>query len=89
MLWPTDPGHVTVDCEWLVHPDTLGNPDYDPNDGVEFWHMTNQQDWHICEQSHRGIESRAYTPGPYSRREGLSAAFDQEVLKALGHTSEW
>ena len=89
MLWPKDPGHVAIECEWLVHPDTLDNPDYDPNDGVEFWHMTNQQDWHICEQSYRGIESRAYTPGPYSRREGLSAAFDQEVLRSLGHRSEW
>ncbi|HEX2450252.1 MAG TPA: aromatic ring-hydroxylating dioxygenase subunit alpha, partial [Gemmatimonadales bacterium] len=28
MLWPKDPGHVDVECEWLVHPDTLGNPDY-------------------------------------------------------------
>ncbi len=89
MLWPKDPGHVAVECEWLVHPDTLTNPAYDPNDGVEFWHMTNKQDWHICEQSYRGIGSRSYTPGPYSRREGLSAAFDQEVLRALGHRSEW
>jgi phenylpropionate dioxygenase-like ring-hydroxylating dioxygenase large terminal subunit len=89
MLWPRDAGHVTVECEWLVHPETLGNPAYDPNDGVEFWHMTNQQDWHICQQSQRGIESRSYTPGPYSRREGLSAAFDQEVLKALGHQTDW
>jgi Rieske 2Fe-2S family protein len=89
MLWPKGAGHVAIECEWLVHPDTLSSPAYDPNDGVEFWHMTNQQDWHICEQSQRGIESRRYTPGPYSRREGLSAAFDQEVLRALGHRSEW
>jgi Rieske 2Fe-2S family protein len=46
--------------------------------------MTNKQDWHICEQSQLGVESRAYTPGPYSRRESLSVQFDREVMRALG-----
>jgi Rieske 2Fe-2S family protein len=85
-LWPIGPERTLIACEWLVHPDTLASPGFDPNDGVEFWDMTNRQDWHICEQGQRGIRSRAYRPGPYSRREGLSAAFDQEVLKALGHS---
>jgi Rieske 2Fe-2S family protein len=88
MLFPIAPDRTLIACEWLFHPETLSNPKYNPNDGVEFWHMTNQQDWHICEESQRGISSRAYRPGPYSRREGLSAAFDQEVLTALGHRAE-
>ncbi|HEU5169160.1 MAG TPA: aromatic ring-hydroxylating dioxygenase subunit alpha [Gemmatimonadales bacterium] len=88
-VWPRDPGRTKVVCEWLFHPDTLSNPAFDPNDGIEFWDMTNRQDWHICELSQLGIRSRSYSPGPYSRREGLSAAFDQEVLRALGHRSEW
>jgi Rieske 2Fe-2S family protein len=88
-VWPKDAGHCRVVCEWLFHPDTLTDPRFNPDDGVEFWDMTNRQDWDICERSQLGIASRSYTPGPYSRREGLSAAFDQEVLRALGHRPEW
>ncbi|HTC24394.1 MAG TPA: aromatic ring-hydroxylating dioxygenase subunit alpha [Gemmatimonadales bacterium] len=88
-LWPKGPASTMVTCEWLFHPGTLGNPAFKPDDGVEFWDLTNRQDWHVCELSQAGVQSKAYTPGPYSRREGLSAAFDQEVLKALGHQPEW
>jgi Rieske 2Fe-2S family protein len=88
-IWPKDAGHTRVTCEWLFHPTTLQDPTFNPDDGVEFWDLTNRQDWHVCELSHAGVQSRSYTPGPYSRREGLSAAFDREVLKALGHRPEW
>ncbi len=88
-LWPKAPGQTLVTCEWLFHPDTLKDPSYNPDDGIEFWDMTNRQDWHVCELSQAGVQSKSYTPGPYSRREGLSAAFDQEVLGALGHRPEW
>jgi len=50
--------------------------------------MTNRQDWHICEQSQLGVQSRAYQPGPYSKRESLSVQFDREVLKSLGGSRE-
>jgi len=88
-LWPQAPGQTRVTCEWLFHPDTLKDPSHNPDDGIEFWDMTNRQDWHVCELSQAGVQSKSYTPGPYSRREGLSAAFDQEVLGALGHRPEW
>ncbi len=82
-LWPVDPGHTRITCEWLFHPASLAGG-YDVDDGVNFWDMTNRQDWHICEQSQLGIMSPAYTPGPYSPRESLSVAFDRELLSALG-----
>jgi glycine betaine catabolism A len=88
-IWPRSPGATLVTCEWLFHPDTLTHPEFKPDDGVEFWDLTNRQDWHVCELSYAGVQSKSYTPGPYSRREGLSAAFDQEVLQALGHSPEW
>jgi Rieske 2Fe-2S family protein len=83
-LWPEAPDRTRIVCEWLFHPGTLGDPAFRPDDGVEFWDMTNRQDWHICEESQLGVSSRAYRPGPYGARESLSAAFDREVLKALG-----
>jgi glycine betaine catabolism A len=84
-LWPQGTARTLITCSWLFHPATLGDPTFNPDDGVEFWDMTNRQDWHICEQSQLGIESRAYTPGPYSKRESLSVQFDREVLRSLGH----
>ena len=87
-LWPEGPGRTRIICEWLFHPSTLADPTFNLDDGVDFWDMTNRQDWHICEQSQLGVESRMYLPGPYSRRESLLVAFDREVLKALGHDAE-
>jgi glycine betaine catabolism A len=84
-LWPEAPDRTRIFCSWLFHPDTLSNSAYDPEDGIAFWDMTNRQDWHICEQSQLGVQSRAYQPGPYSKRESLSVQFDREVLRALGH----
>ena len=81
---PRPPTARLIQCSWLFHPATLSDPTFKPDDGVEFWDMTNKQDWHICEQSQPGIQSRAYRPGPYSRRESLSVQFDREVLRSLG-----
>ncbi|HKG92964.1 MAG TPA: RHO alpha subunit C-terminal catalytic domain-containing protein, partial [Gemmatimonadaceae bacterium] len=83
-LWPQGPARTRIVCEWLFHPDTLDpSSGFDPDDGVRFWDATNRQDWHVCELSQRGVSSRAYRPGPYSRRESLSVAFDRQVLEAL------
>ena len=80
MVWPQSPGETKIISEWMFHPDTIVRPDFDPSDAVEFWDVTNTQDWHICELSHAGIASRAYVPGPYSPRESVPAAWDREYL---------
>jgi Rieske 2Fe-2S family protein len=82
-LWAEAPDRTRIFCSWLFHPDTLKDPAWNPEDGIEFWDMTNRQDWHICEQSQLGVSSRVYQPGPYSRRESLSVQFDREVLRSL------
>ncbi len=55
--------------------------DFDPDDAVAFWDLTNRQDWHVCEQMQLGLGSRAYQPGPYSHREELLPQFDQIILE--------
>jgi len=32
----------------------MAKPDFDPTDAVEFWDMTNRQDWHVRELQQRG-----------------------------------
>ncbi len=72
-----------VACEWLFDRHAMASPGFDSSDAVEFWDMTNRQDWHVCELSQAGIRSRAYTPGPYGNQEGLLESFDRNYLAAM------
>jgi len=82
-LTPIATDRTRVTCVWLFDPDEMAKPDFDARDAVEFWDMTNRQDWHVCELSQAGVSSRAYTPGPYSHAEGLLHAFDNHYLSAM------
>jgi Rieske 2Fe-2S family protein len=83
-LWPQAPDRTLIVCDWLFHPDAFVRPDFKPEDAIEFWDVTNKQDWHVCELSQQGIASRAYEPGPYSSRESIPAAWDREYLRQMG-----
>jgi len=80
-LWPKSPERTLILCDWFFHPEAFDRDDFHPNDAIEFWDMTNKQDWHVCELSQQGIASRAYQPGPYSPRESIPAAWDREYLR--------
>jgi Rieske 2Fe-2S family protein len=80
-LWPIAPDRTINVCEWHFQPAELARPDFDASDAIDFWDMTNRQDWHVCELSQAGISSRAYTPGPYSNREDLLYAFDRMIVE--------
>ena len=85
-LQPLAPDRTRVVCEWLFEPATMAQENFDASPAVEFWDMTNRQDWHACEISQLGVKSRAYTPGPYHGwQEALLAEFDRQVAKALGN----
>jgi phenylpropionate dioxygenase-like ring-hydroxylating dioxygenase large terminal subunit len=80
-LWPLAPDLTRVICEWYFHPAEMAKPEFVAEDALEFWDKTNREDWLISELSQQGISSRAYTPGPYSPREGLPMAFDRMILE--------
>jgi glycine betaine catabolism A len=82
-LWPQAPDRTLIICDWLFHPDAFGRKNFNPDDAIEFWDITNKQDWHVCELSQQGIASRAYEPGPYSSRESIPAAWDDWYLRSL------
>jgi Rieske 2Fe-2S family protein len=83
-LWPEAPDRTRIICDWFFNPDAFGRDDFNPQDAIEFWDVTNKQDWHVCELSQQGIASRAYEPGPYSSRESIPAAWDREYLRRMG-----
>ncbi len=84
-LWPRAHDRTEIICEWHFHPTELAKPDFQANDVIEFWDLTNREDWWISEQSQAGINSRIYQPGPYSEREELLWSFD-EIVRREAHT---
>ena len=88
LIRPESPERTTVESEWLFHPDNEGRPEFNPQDAIDFWDVTNRQDWHIVERSQLGIASRRYTPGPYSARESIPAAWDFAYLRLMGRTGD-
>ncbi|MEY2482005.1 MAG: glycine betaine catabolism [Verrucomicrobiota bacterium] len=84
-LWPRSPERTLILCDWLFHSEASARDDFNPEDAIEFWDITNKQDWHVCELSQQGIASRAYEPGPYSSRESIPAAWDREYLRMMSH----
>ena len=80
-LWPKSVVRTDVVTEWLFHPREMAKKNFCGDDAVEFWDATNREDWGITEQSQKGIGSRGYVPGPYSKNEGLPAAFDRIIVE--------
>ena len=81
---PLTPGRTEVVCAFLFDPKTMARSDFDPSDAVDFWDLTNRQDWHVNQLTQLGMHSRAYSPGPYSNAEGLLSAFDRYYLRVMG-----
>jgi Rieske 2Fe-2S family protein len=84
LVTPITPDRTLVESEWLFHPDTLAGDANNIRDAIEFWDLTNRQDWDIVGRSQLGIASRRYRPGPYSARESIPAAWDREYLRQMG-----
>ena len=83
-IWPEAVDRTRLVGEWHFHPAEIAKPGFVFEDAVEFWDRTNREDWAISEQSYRGIRSRGYVPGPYSKRETQLWEFDRFVLSRLG-----
>jgi glycine betaine catabolism A len=66
---PLSPGRSRVECQWLFGPESMDQPAFDPTYAVEFWDITNQQDWRACQSVQRGASSRGYRQGPLAPEE--------------------
>jgi Rieske 2Fe-2S family protein len=66
---PVSPGRSRIECQWLFPPEAWERDGFDPSYAVEFWDLTNRQDWNACESVQRGVASRGYRPGPLALEE--------------------
>ena len=83
-LWPHAADRTEIICEWHFHPEEIRKPGFNAADAVEFWDITNKQDWELSELAQEGIASKGYLPGPYSNREELLFALDRFVRERVG-----
>jgi Rieske 2Fe-2S family protein len=63
---PLGPGRSYVECEWLFPAEALELDGFSPAYAVEFWDVTNREDWAACESLQRAAASRGHRPGPLS-----------------------
>ena len=82
LVWPLTPDRTAVTCSWLFPPEAFDRPGFDPAYAVDFWDITNRQDWAACEGVQRGVAGLGYRQGPFSGDEGSVHRFVQQVANA-------
>ena len=80
-LVPLAADRTWIECQWLFSPEDVERPGFDPSYAVEFWDLTNRQDWQAIESVQRGASSRGYRQGPLSSREICVRQFETIVAK--------
>ena len=75
-LEPQGPDRTRIVCDWLFEPETMAAADFDPKPAVDFWDLTNRQDWHVCELQQLGTASPAFRAGRFAENEPSVHAFD-------------
>ena len=77
--WPDGPNRTVVNCDLYVDVDSIGDPGLDISGAVDFWDLTNKQDYHVVELQQAGTRSRSWVAGRYSNQEASVQAFDLMV----------
>jgi glycine betaine catabolism A len=85
-LVPLAADRTFIECTWAFAPEALDNPGFEPGYAVEFWDITNQQDWRACESVQRGLSSEHALPGPLSPDE--DAVYQFVTMVARGYLGE-
>ncbi|MBP6796200.1 MAG: aromatic ring-hydroxylating dioxygenase subunit alpha [Saprospiraceae bacterium] len=82
-LTPIDASHTIIDIEWLVDGKAVEGKDYTLDRLVQFWKITGEQDWILCENNFKGIESSRYKPGIYAPGEVDVKRYDDWYITTL------
>ena len=83
-LMPLAADRTRIECTWSFAPESLAQPGFDPAYAIDFWDITNRQDWSACESVQRGLSSPHAVPGPLSR----DAVYHFVTMVARGYLGE-
>jgi Rieske 2Fe-2S family protein len=81
-LEPMAPDRTIVTCEWFFPVAARARPGFDPSYAVDFWDLTNQQDWAACASVQRGVAGPGYRQAPFSDMERCVARVMALVARA-------
>jgi phenylpropionate dioxygenase-like ring-hydroxylating dioxygenase large terminal subunit len=77
------PSRTAIDLTWLVDAKSKEGEDYTIDRLTDFWRITGEQDWRLCENNFSGVESSHYQPGPYAPVESDVAQFVEWYLERM------
>jgi Rieske 2Fe-2S family protein len=82
LMTPMAADRTHVECAWAFPKQVAAQDDFDPAYAVDFWDLTNRQDWAACESVQRGLSSPHARPGPLAPDEGAVYQFVTRVATA-------
>jgi Rieske 2Fe-2S family protein len=85
-LLPVAADRTRIECSWAFAPEAVGRPGFDPSYAIDFWDLTNRQDWTACESVQRGLSSPHAKPGPLSPQE--DAVYQYVTMVARGYQGQ-
>jgi Rieske 2Fe-2S family protein len=80
-LTPLSVDRTFIECAWLFPEAVAGRDGFDPSYAVDFWDITNRQDWSACESVQRGLSSVHAVPGPLAPDEDGVQQFVARVAR--------
>lgn len=83
---PLSARETWVECQWAFPPEALDKPDFSPAYAMDFWDITNREDWGACESVQRGMDSGFAQPGPLSPDE--DAIYQFVTMIARGYLGQ-
>ena len=89
VLTPVAVDRTLIECSWAFAPESLARPGFDPGYAIEFWDITNRQDWGACEAVQRGLTSPHAKPGPLSPDEDAVYMFVTQIARGYTGESVW
>ena len=85
-LVPLAADRTRIECSWAFAPEATRRDGFDPSYAVDFWDLTNRQDWAACESVQRGLSSPHAMPGPLSPDE--DAVYQYVTMVARGYLGQ-
>jgi Rieske 2Fe-2S family protein len=83
---PVDSKNCECRIFWLVRDDAVEGRDYDVDALIWLWDVTTRADKTIIVNNWRGVKSRYYEPGPFSKMESCESGYIDWVVQELRNT---
>ncbi|MFQ6007144.1 MAG: aromatic ring-hydroxylating dioxygenase subunit alpha [Woeseia sp.] len=85
---PIDHGECQCELFWFVRNDAVEGKDYDRDELMWLWDVTTCADEKIIVNNWKGVNSRYYRPGPFSRMETNERRYVEWILRELARSDD-